>query len=105
VRNFVCDALKRAKELVEQGWIRRYHYRCENGRKSYCAYWAIVTACTPEESGLRGVAVNVACVGAEDAFQFANRIRHIQSWNDRWWRTKRSVLAAFDKAIAYSQAN
>ena len=41
--------------------------------------------------------------GACSVFRDANGIVNIAEWNDRWLRTKPSVMRAFDKAIAHAE--
>jgi hypothetical protein len=86
----VVKDLKAAKALLEKrGWIQRQ----TQTKDGFCVIGVI---CLPTNNNYDEMIT---------IFEMANNIKKgkIANWNDRWWRTKKSVLRAFDKAIRYAQ--
>ena len=88
----VVQKLKKARALIKQGWLQRDLRLRKNGKDYYCVLGAIMTQLRSDSFSL-----------AVDLFHEANQIDHVGTWNDRWYRTKWSVLRAFDKTIALAQ--
>jgi hypothetical protein len=102
------EIMKHAKKLVENGWCKKAAAKCKRGAGiiyldeqavSFCVAGAIgrsvddLMAC---HSGERRDRRNIDCAVN---FMSANDIKDIPKWNDKWYRTKRSVMRAFDRAI------
>lgn len=86
----VVDCLKRAKGLlVKYGWVQ---HRYGNEETGFCASAAIIYASKSGEVNLESQLALLNVVGGG-----------IVPWNDHPGRRKRTVLAAFDRAIKKAQ--
>jgi hypothetical protein len=95
----VVEVLKRAKERIERGWCRgQFAVNAHNEPVSelsqeacrWCTSGAFYAVCNDMDE--RNM--------ARDVFRKVIDDENITRWNDSPGRTKREVLAAFDKAIA-----
>jgi hypothetical protein len=93
----VADKLREARALIERGWTRGESYR--DGR--VCSLGALATVLTGDpNAALYGreytqiARIFAQIIGEEDA---------LYEWNDAQ-KSKRPVLAAFDKAIELAEA-
>lgn len=82
--------LKCARERVKAGWCQGSGQILIDGKMHYCMSFA-----TGFEPGH---------MQADDAIRKVIGERFIPGWNDSPKRTKRQVLAAFDKAIKMEEA-
>ncbi len=73
---------------------------------SYCALGALYAVAGVQTVESYHVLEEQEIVGLDDALADLQSVIHsaIAPWNNRWFRTKRGVLRAFDKAIAYREA-
>lgn len=117
----VIRLLQEARRLVTQGWTQDVFARTRRGDEvlhkeqepySFCATGALCYA--RDRDNVLGPVVdwgdsddihNRSLVEslAGRSFSLANKIVLIEKWNDANGRTKKDVLEAFDKAIAYAQ--
>jgi hypothetical protein len=89
------NVLRRARDLVEAGWTQGVSMRHVNGEPHYCVGGAIDQA-----SGF----LQLPYCASVGVFASANGLQCVRFWNDQEGRTKDQVLRAFDKAIAYAEA-
>lgn len=87
--------LLEAKALVQRGWCKYVPYRISwRGKDKYCALGAMGAVGAPPDAY---VALGQA-VGWD-----SKRWNGLGRWNDSLWRTKRSVLRAFDRAVTIAE--
>jgi|SRR5690606_34808907 len=101
-----------AKDLIEKGWCKRHSATDKFGNitgttsecaENFCtagAIWRAAHDVLPF-STYNTLVINELIID----FLSANKIKSIPDWNDRWYRTKKSVLKAFDNAINYVKEN
>ena len=98
----VADRLRAARALIVKGWTQHATTRMIDGTMRYCTSGAI-SAVFPVVNTLWS---SLRCsADTRKVFAEANGLTWIAPWNDCWWRTKRSVLRAFDRAIAYAETH
>lgn len=93
--NEVRKLLKRARARVARGWCKGESRKRIRGRVHHCAFGAIFYD-SPKSPNYK------ACHIAREHMAVGVGIapNELGAWNDDPKRTKRQVLAAFDKAIA-----
>src|SRR5262245_52439264 len=85
-----------ARQLVRDGWCRGVACRyTDNGDLLYCTVGAFNQAAHSLHASEKSLQ------NAFGAFCAVNRLNPVKvwKWNDRFWRTKASVLRAFDRAL------
>jgi hypothetical protein len=103
----VLQILTKARDLIEKkGWTQNSNARNKNGKEvlehnrnavCFCASGAIWRA--------GGRCWNQEIDDAEEILISCIRNQEIVEWNDQEGRTKKQVLAAFDRAIAKAKLN
>jgi len=94
----IADKLREARALIERGWTRGTLER--DGR--VCAVGAISKALTGDASrGLYAEGAPPVAFAVEDV---VGAHGWLGDWNDKQ-KSKKSVLAAFDKAIELAEAD
>lgn len=104
------EIMVHARNLVQKGWSKKCAAKCERGVGIFYLDEKAVSFCIAGAIG-RAVDDLMAChsaarrdrrnVDAAVNFMSANNISDIPKWNDKWYRTKGSVMRAFDRAITY----
>ena len=100
----ISEILKKARKLVEKGWTQGAYAKDGNGRILFFDDKKAVKFCPLGAIGrVTGSLYNAEAVGARyaviDSIEGGMLGFDIASWNDDKKRTKRQVLAAFDRAI------
>ena len=96
--------LRKAKRVIEtKGWTQNKYHTKGDG---YCVAGAIVQAEHPKSFKEKSYFANDRTDGPFKYLRLAIRVRRnypVSQWNDRHSRTKKQVLAAFDRAIALAK--
>lgn len=98
----VAETLRKAKDLIEQGWIQN---RFEEPKYKK-TFFGLLTRLDGKSYCMLG-AINAVAFGSlrsrTEYFLREAVTYDIIGWNDTTGRTKEQVLAAFDKAIAFAE--
>ena len=94
-----AEKLIEARELIRQGWCKYNHerkYLVGYSDLKIVTHYCVLGALTK-------VMPTLECNELREIFGRANGIKDIATWNDKIWRTKGSVLRAFNRAIVLAE--
>lgn len=99
-----ADILRAARELIStpEKWTQHDWARDRSGKATIysspdAACWCAMGAIRQVTGGYPGFSL------AEDILEQATRSNDIGAWNDRQGRTHKTILRAFDRAIALAE--